>query len=62
MDSAEVSVFKEADEISLAGLLEGQDSMGLETKVRFASLSNLPDETLEGEPEKKYVLSEITFR
>lgn len=48
MNSAEVGVFEERDEVSLNGLLESTDGGRLEAKVRLEVLSNLTDETLEG--------------
>ena len=49
MDGAQVGVFKETDQVSLRGLLEGHDSRGLEAKVSLEVLGNLTDETLEGQ-------------
>jgi len=49
MDSSQVGVFKEGDEISLRSLLESHDGRGLETQVSLEVLSNLTDKTLERE-------------
>jgi len=49
VDSSQVSVFEEGNEVRLASLLKGQDSRGLEAEVRLEILSNFTDETLEGE-------------
>ena len=49
VDGAEVRVLKEANEVSLGRLLEGEDSRGLEAKVGLEVLDDLTDETLEGE-------------
>jgi hypothetical protein len=49
VDGAEVGVFEERDEVSLDGLLEGTDGGALEAQVALEVLSNLTDETLEGQ-------------
>ena len=49
MDSAQVRVFKETDEVSLGGLLQGHDSRGLEAEVGLEVLGNLAHKTLEGQ-------------
>jgi histone H3 len=49
VDSAEVGVLEEGDEVSLNGLLKSTDGGGLEAEVGLEILSNLTDETLEGE-------------
>ena len=49
MDGAEVSILKEADQIRLRGFLESQDSRALEAEIGLEVLSDLSDETLEGE-------------
>ena len=49
VDGAQVGVLKERDEVGLNGLLESTDGGGLETEVRLEVLSNLTDQTLEGE-------------
>ena len=49
VDGAEVSVFEETDHVSLRGLLEGEDSGGLETELVSVLRCDLSDESLEGE-------------
>jgi len=49
VDSAQVGVLKETDQIGLTGLLEGTDGGALEPQVSLEVLSNLPDKTLEGQ-------------
>ena len=49
VDGAQVGIFKESNQVSLAGLLESHDSRALEPQVSLEVLGNLPDETLEGE-------------
>ena len=49
VDGAEVSVFEETDHVSLRGLLEGEDSGGLETELVSVLRSDLTDESLEVE-------------
>jgi len=49
VDGAQIGVFEEADQISLASLLQGADGSGLEPEIGLEILSNLPDQTLEGE-------------
>lgn len=49
MDGAEVGVLEETDEVSLSGLLEGEDSGALESEVVLELRSDLADESLEGE-------------
>ena len=49
VDGAEVGVLEEADEVSLGGLLEGEDGGGLEAEVGLEVLGDLADEALEGE-------------
>lgn len=48
VDGAQVGVFEETDEVSLAGFLESHDSGALEPQISFEVLSDFPDETLEG--------------
>ena len=48
MDGAEVSVLKQTNQISLAGLLEGHDGRALESQIGLEILSDLTDQTLEG--------------
>jgi len=49
MDSSQVGVFEQGDEVSFSSLLKSHDSRGLETKVGLEILSDFTDETLEGE-------------
>lgn len=48
MDSAQVGVFKETDQVCFGSLLKSQNSSRLEAKVRLEVLSDLTDKTLEG--------------
>ena len=55
MDGGKVSVFEKGDEVSLGGFLESHDGGGLETQVGLEVLSDLTDETLEGElPDEEF--------
>ena len=47
MDSAQVGVFEETHEVSLASLLKGHDSGALEAEVGLEVLSDLSDQALE---------------
>ena len=49
VDGAQVGVFKETNQVSLRGFLEGHDGRGLETEVSLEVLGNLTDQTLEGQ-------------
>jgi hypothetical protein len=49
VDGAKVGVLEEGDEVSLDGLLQSTDGRALEAEVGLEVLSNLTDETLEGE-------------
>ena len=49
MDGAQVGVFKETDQVSLGGLLEGHDGRGLEPEVGLEVLGDFTDQTLEGQ-------------
>ena len=49
MDGTQVGVLKEGDEVSLDGFLEGADGGRLEAEIRLEILSDLTDQTLEGE-------------
>ena len=49
VDGAQVGVLEEGDEVRLDRLLERTDGGGLEAQVGLEVLSNLADETLEGE-------------
>jgi len=48
VDSAQVGVLEEADQVGLGSLLESSDGSRLEPKVGLEVLGNLPDQTLEG--------------
>ena len=49
VDGAQVGVLEETNKVSLRGLLEGHDGRGLEAQVGLEVLSDLPDQTLEGQ-------------
>jgi len=49
VDGAEVGVLEERDQVSLNGLLKSADGRRLEAEVRLEVLSDLADETLEGQ-------------
>jgi hypothetical protein len=49
VNSAQVGVLEEGDEVSLNGLLESADGRRLEAEIRLEVLGDLTDETLEGE-------------
>jgi len=49
MDGAQVGVLEQAYQVSLAGLLQGHDGRALEAQVGLEVLSDLADETLEGQ-------------
>ena len=49
VDGAQVGIFKESDQVSFAGLLEGHDGRALEAEISFEVLGNLTDKTLEGQ-------------
>ena len=49
MDGAEIRVLEEADEVGLAGLLEGPDGGRLEPEVGLEVLGDLSDKALEGQ-------------
>lgn len=48
MDGAQVGVFEETDEVSLASLLKSHHGRSLEAKIRLEILSDFTDKTLEG--------------
>jgi len=55
VDGTKVGIFEESDEVSLAGLLQSHDRGALESQVGLEVLSNLTDETLEGEfPQEQF--------
>ena len=47
MDGAQVGVLEKTNEVSLSGLLEGQDGGSLETKIGLEILGDLTHKTLE---------------
>lgn len=49
VDSAQIGVLKQADEIGFGGLLQGEDGGALKAQVGLEVLGDLADETLEGE-------------
>jgi histone H3 len=49
VDSAQVGVLKEANEVGLSSLLKGKDGRSLEAKVGLEVLSDLTNKTLERE-------------
>jgi len=49
VDSAQVGVLEEGDEVSLNGLLKSTDGGRLEAEVRLEVLCDLTNKTLEGE-------------
>ena len=49
MDSAEVGVFEETDQVSLGGFLQCHDGRRLEPQVCLEVLGNLTDQALEGQ-------------
>jgi hypothetical protein len=48
VDSAQVGVFEERDEVGLNGLLESADGRGLEAQVGLEILCDFTDQALEG--------------
>lgn len=48
MDRAEVGVLKEADQVRLGGLLQGDDGRALEAQVGLEVLGDLANQALEG--------------
>ena len=49
VDGAQVGILEETDEVGLAGLLKGHNGGALEPQVSLEVLSDLPDQTLEGQ-------------
>ena len=49
MDGAQVGVFKETNEVSLASFLKSHDSRALETQIGLEVLSDFSHKTLEGQ-------------
>ena len=48
VDSAQVGVLKETNQVGLTSLLQSHDSARLESEVSLEVLGNFPDKTLEG--------------
>jgi len=48
VDSAQVGVLEEGDEVRLDGLLKSADGGRLEAEIRLEVLSKITNETLEG--------------
>ena len=49
VDGTQVGVFEQADQVRLAGLLQGHDGRPLEAEVRLEVLSDLTNQPLEGQ-------------
>lgn len=49
MDGAQVGVFEERDQVGLNGLLQSADGRALEAEVGLEVLSDLTNQTLEGQ-------------
>jgi len=49
VDGSQVGILEEGDEVSLGSLLESEDGRRLEAEIGLVVLSNLTNETLEGE-------------
>jgi hypothetical protein len=49
VDGCEVGILEQSNQVSLGSLLESEDSARLEAEISLEVLSNLTDETLEGE-------------
>ena len=49
MDGAQVRVLEQANEVGLGGFLQGKNGRSLEAKITLEILSDLTDETLEGD-------------
>jgi len=47
VDGAQVGILKQANQVGLSGLLEGQEGGALEAKVSLEVLSDLANKTLE---------------
>jgi len=61
VDSSQVGVFEEGDEIGLASLLKGEDGRGLEPKIRLEVLSNFTNKTLERELADEEIRALLVF-
>jgi len=54
VDSAQIGVLKQSNEVSLTGLLESSNSSRLEPEISFEILSDFSHKTLEGQlPDEK---------
>ena len=61
VDSAQVGVFEESDQVSLAGLLESQDSRALESEISLEVLGDFTDQTLEWQfPDEQFCALLVT--
>ena len=49
VDGAQVGIFEKTNQVSLSRFLESHDGAGLETQVSLEILSDLTDQTLEGQ-------------
>jgi hypothetical protein len=49
VDGAQVGVLKETDQVGFAGFLKGSNSCALESEISFEILSDLTNQTLEGQ-------------
>ena len=49
MDGAQVGVLEQTDQVSLAGLLKSHDGRALEAQIGLEVLSDLSNQTLEGQ-------------
>ncbi len=49
MDGTQVGIFKQSNQTSFAGFLQGHNSGTLETQISFEILSDLTDQMLEGQ-------------
>lgn len=48
MNSAKVGILKQADEVGLSSLLQGEDGRALEAQIRLEVLGDFANEALEG--------------
>ena len=49
MDSTQVGIFKETDQVGFGGFLERQDGRSLEAQITLEILSDFTDQTLKGQ-------------
>jgi hypothetical protein len=61
VDSTQVGILKESDEVCLSSLLEGEYSGRLKTEIGFEILCDLTDKTLERCPVVKRKTYNISF-